>query len=66
MRDASLRAYWLTVRGELYERANRLDSAIADEYLQLQRLSLQDEARDLLASFRQTLEGMESSPDRAA
>ncbi len=30
VRDASLRAYWLTVRGELYERANRLDSAIAD------------------------------------
>ena len=29
-RDAALRAYWLTVRGELFERANQLDRAIAD------------------------------------
>jgi len=29
-RDAALRAYWLTVRGELFERANLLDRAIAD------------------------------------
>jgi len=28
--DAAIRAYWLTVRGELAERANRLDRAIAD------------------------------------
>jgi thioredoxin-like negative regulator of GroEL/1,2-phenylacetyl-CoA epoxidase PaaB subunit len=28
--DGALRAYWLTVRGELHERANQLDRAIAD------------------------------------
>ncbi len=28
--DAAIRAYWLTVRGELFERANQLDRAIAD------------------------------------
>ena len=28
--DAAIRAYWLTVRGELHERANQLDRAIAD------------------------------------
>ena len=29
-RDAALRAYWLAVRGELHERSNALDRAIAD------------------------------------
>lgn len=29
-KEAAIRAYWLTVRGELAERANRLDRAIAD------------------------------------
>jgi len=29
-REAALRAYWLTVRGELFERASELDRAIAD------------------------------------
>jgi hypothetical protein len=29
-REAALRAYWLTVRGELFERANQLDRAMAD------------------------------------
>jgi hypothetical protein len=43
-----------------------LDSAIADEYLQLQRLGMQDDARDLLSDFRQVLEKMESSRGRAA
>ena len=43
-----------------------LDSAIADEYLQLQRLGRQDDARDLLASFRQALENMDGSSGRAA
>ncbi len=28
--DGAIRAYWLTVRGELHERANQLDRAIAD------------------------------------
>jgi 1,2-phenylacetyl-CoA epoxidase PaaB subunit len=28
--DGPIRAYWLTVRGELHERANQLDRAIAD------------------------------------
>ena len=28
--DAAIRAYWLTVRGELFERANQLDRAIVD------------------------------------
>src|SRR5688572_11067463 len=28
--DAAIRAYWFTVRGELFDRANQLDRAIAD------------------------------------
>jgi hypothetical protein len=43
-----------------------LDSAIADEYLQLQRFGKQDDARDLLASFRQALENLDATSGRAA
>ncbi len=43
-----------------------LDSAIVDEYLQLQRFGMQDDAGNLLASFRQVLENMQPSAECAA
>ena len=47
--DAAIRAYWLTVRGELNERANQLDRAIADYVAALALQPANDEIRATLA-----------------
>lgn len=43
-----------------------LDGAIADELRQLGRLGLSDQATEMLLSFRQTLDWLKTSRDRAA
>ncbi len=43
-----------------------LDSAIAYELRLLKRVNLETEARDLLVSFRQTMDWLKASNDRAA
>ena len=47
--DAAIRAYWLTVRGELNERANQLDRAIADYVAALALAPANDAIRATLA-----------------
>jgi thioredoxin-like negative regulator of GroEL len=47
--DGSVRAYWLTVRGELYERADQLDRAIADYGAALTLVPENDAIRATLA-----------------
>ena len=47
--DTALRAYWLTVRGELNERANQLDRAIADYVAALELQPANDAIRATLA-----------------
>ena len=47
--DGAIRAYWLTVRGELHERANQLDRAIADYSAALTLQPANDAIRATLA-----------------